>query len=188
MRKHMQDLAPWKMVILWSVTLIAVAGTTVLAGAMASTDDASRAVAVLHPTEGSRVAGTVIFTRVAGGVQISATVEGLAPGKHGFHIHERGDCTAPDGTSAGGHYNPDGHPHAGPNAKVRHMGDLGNLEADQNGRATYERRDDYVTLTGAASIIGRAVVIHAGEDDLSTQPTGNAGGRLACGVIGIANQ
>jgi Cu-Zn family superoxide dismutase len=186
MPKYMRNLVQWKMIILCSVTLIAAAGTTVRAGATASTDAASRAVAVLHPTEGSRVAGTVIFTRVAGGVQISATLEGLAPGKHGFHIHERGDCTAPDGTSAGGHYNPDGHPHAGPDAKVRHMGDLGNLEADQNGRATYERRDDYVTLNGAKSIIGRAVVVHAAEDDLNTQPTGNAGGRLACGVIGLS--
>ena len=147
-----------------------------------------RAVAVLHPTAGSQTTGTVIFTAVAGGVQIEATVEGLEPGKHGFHIHVLGDCTAPDATSAGGHYNPDGHPHAGPDQAKRHMGDLGNLEADQTGRAHYERIDDYVTLNSPRSIVGRAVIVHAGEDDLTTQPTGNAGGRLACGVIGIANE
>jgi Cu-Zn family superoxide dismutase len=147
-----------------------------------------RAVAVLHPTEGHQVTGTVIFTEVADGVQIETTVEGLEPGRHGFHIHVLGDCTAPDGTSAGGHYNPDGHPHAGPEQEKRHMGDLGNLEADPMGRAHYERLDGYVTLNGPKSIVGRAVIVHAGEDDLTTQPTGNAGARLACGVIGIANE
>ena len=147
-----------------------------------------RAVAVLHPTEGNQATGTVIFTEVAGGFQIEATVEGLEPGKHGFHIHVLGDCTAPDATSAGGHYNPDGHPHAGPDQAKRHMGDLGNLEANPIGRAHYMRLDDYVTLNGPKSIVGRAVIVHAGEDDLTTQPTGDAGARLACGVIGIANE
>ena len=145
-----------------------------------------KAVAVLHPTVNQSVSGVVRFTRVAGGVQVSATVDGMATGKHGFHIHELGDGSAPDGTSAGGHFNPEGQPHAGPDASERHVGDLGNLEADKSGRAHYERLDDRLSLAGAHSIVGRAVIVHAGEDDLSSQPTGNAGGRQACGVIGIA--
>ena len=150
-----------------------------------SKDRAVRAVAILHPTAGNNARGTVWFTRVADGVQIEADVQGLAPGKHGFHIHELGNCSAADATSAGGHYNPDGHPHAGPEQKNRHMGDLGNIEADSNGWAHYDRLDDYIVLNGAKSIIGRAVIIHAGEDNLKSQPTGDAGSRVACGVIGI---
>lgn len=170
------------------VFLAALVAAPVHGGEMTDGEAVDRAVAVLHPTEGNRASGTVIFTKVADGVQIEATVEGLEPGKHGFHIHVLGDCTAPDATSAGGHYNPDGHPHAGPDQEKRHMGDLGNLEANQIGRAHYERLDDYVTLNGPKSIVGRAVIVHAGEDDLTTQPTGNAGARLACGVIGMAKE
>lgn len=172
------------------VLVVVVAGVvaTIQAGEMMDGQPVERAVAVLHPTEGSQVTGTVVFTAMGEGVRIDAAVEGLEPGKHGFHIHQFGDCTAPDGTSAGGHYNPDGHPHAGPTKTPRHMGDLGNLEADAMGRAQYERRDDYVVLNGKNAILGRAVIVHAGEDDLSTQPTGAAGGRLACGVIGISQQ
>lgn len=170
--------------LLGALCVIAVqGGDNATAGEMVS-----RAVAVLHPTENNNVTGTVIFTQVAGEVQISAAVKGLAPGKHGFHIHELGDCSAPDATSAGGHYNPDGHPHAGPDKQPRHMGDMGNLEADKFGRAHYERLDGYMTLNGPKSIIGRAVIVHAGEDDLTSQPTGNAGSRMACGVIGISHR
>jgi Cu-Zn family superoxide dismutase len=148
----------------------------------------TNAVAVLHPTYGNTVQGVVRFTKVLEDVKIEADVEGLTPGKHGFHIHIYGDCSAPDGTSAGGHFNPDGFPHAGPNQSKRHMGDLGNLDADASGRAHYERTDTYVRLNGPKSVIGRAVIVHAGEDDLTTQPTGNAGARVACGVIGIARE
>jgi Cu-Zn family superoxide dismutase len=148
------------------------------------TDAVGQAVAVLHPTAGNAVNGIVTFTRVPGGVQIQADIIGLAAGKHGFHIHAYGDCSAPDGTSAGGHYNPDDHPHAGPDQKNRHMGDMGNLEADAFGRAHYTRLDEYIVLNGPKSIIGRGVIVHAQEDDLTSQPTGNAGARQACGVIG----
>ena len=145
-----------------------------------------KAIAVLHPTANHSVAGIVRFTQVEGGVQVSATIEGLTTGKHGFHIHELGDCSAPDATSAGGHFNPEGQPHAGPDQSERHVGDLGNLEADEAGRARYERLDDHLSLGGEHSILGRAVIVHAAEDDFTTQPTGAAGGRVACGVIGIA--
>lgn len=170
-----------------AVCVLLIAAATVLTAGGAMADEmGNRAIAVLHPTENSKVAGTVTFTQAADGVQVSATVSGLAVGKHGFHIHQFGDCSAPDGTSAGGHYNPDGNPHAGPYAQKRHMGDLGNLEADPSGRANYLRLDKILTLEGPKSIIGRAVIVHAREDDLTSQPTGNAGPRKACGVIGIS--
>lgn len=146
----------------------------------------ARAVAVVAPTAGSTVRGTVTFTATDGGVRITAQLEGLTPGSHGFHVHEFGDCSAADGTSAGGHFNPAGAPHAGPDAGARHTGDLGNLSADAQGTASYERVDRTVRLDGPHSVIGRGVIVHAAPDDLTTQPTGNAGGRVACGVIGMA--
>ena len=147
---------------------------------------ATKAVAVLMPTTGSSVRGLVRFEAVQGGIIIQARVEGLPAGDHGFHIHELGDCSATDGTSAGGHYNPTDAPHAGPGAAQRHVGDLGNITADAQGTATLDRVDGVVQLSGPQSVIGRSVIVHAGADDLTTQPTGAAGGRLACGVIGIA--
>ena len=147
-----------------------------------------QAVAILHPTEGNPASGIVTFEKSMKGVKILADVVGLEPGKHGFHIHQWGDCSAPDATSAGGHYDPFNKRHGAPSDEQRHVGDLGNLVADTNGRAHYERVDQVVSLTGPNSIIGRAVIVHAGEDDLTTQPTGAAGARLACGVIGYARQ
>ena len=119
------------------------------------------------------------------GILVSAEVGGLSEGLHGFHIHETGDCSAPDALSAGGHYNPADAPHGAPEAPgaERHVGDLGNLEAGADGRARYERVDSVLTLSGPTSIVGKAVIVHAGQDDFTTQPTGDAGPRLACGVI-----
>ena len=148
--------------------------------------DITKAIAVIHPTEGNEAYGTVTFTKVDTGIQIVADIEGLSPGKHGFHIHEYGDCSAPDATSAGGHFNPDNTKHGAPDDMTRHVGDLGNLDADEAGSAHYERIDSFISFSGPHSIIGLAVVIHAGEDDFTSQPTGNAGPRVACGVIGIA--
>jgi Cu-Zn family superoxide dismutase len=145
-----------------------------------------KAVAVLHPTEGNHVTGIVTFVHQSGKVHVSADVKGLTPGKHGFHIHAWGDCSAPDGTSAGGHFNPEGKQHGAPTDVNRHVGDLGNIEADSSGEAHLEWTDPILSFTGPHSIIGRAVIVHAGEDDLKSQPTGNAGSRVACGVIGIA--
>lgn len=144
----------------------------------------TKAIAVLYPTEGSEVSGTVTFTQGDGGILIEAELSGLTPGKHGFHVHELGDVSAADGTSAGGHFNPHEVDHAHPEA-TRHVGDMGNLEADESGRATYARTDALISFDGRNSILGRAVVVHAAEDD-GGQPTGNAGGRVAIGVVGIA--
>ena len=148
----------------------------------------TRALAVLHPTEGNTARGTVTFTKVANGIEVIADVEGLSPGKHGFHIHEYGDCSAPDATSAGGHFNPEDMPHGAPTDTKRHVGDLGNMTADSDGKAHYEWTDPLITLDGPHSILGRAAIVHAQEDDLTSQPTGNAGPRVACGVIGIAKE
>jgi superoxide dismutase, Cu-Zn family len=147
----------------------------------------TKAIAVIHPLGNSNVKGTVTFTKQENGVQIKAEITGLTPGEHGFHIHEWGDCSSADGMSTGGHYNPTGAPHAGPESQQRHVGDFGNVTADQSGKATMTRVDDLLSFEGPASIVGRAVVVHAGRDDLRSQPSGDAGGRIGCGVIGIAN-
>ena len=114
---------------------------------------------------------------------IKAEVLGLTPGNHGFHIHEIGDCSDPAGKSAGGHFNPAMTDHGGHGAAVRHVGDLGNLEADETGKALLEVTDKMVDFEGANSIIGRSVIVHEKEDDLTSQPTGAAGARVACGII-----
>jgi Cu-Zn family superoxide dismutase len=146
-----------------------------------------KAIAVLHPTGGNKLSGTVTFTEVADGVQVQAEITGLTPGNHGFHVHEFGDCSAADASSAGAHFNPTNKPHAGPDATERHVGDMGNVEADASGKAKLEYVDHHISLTNdQASVIGRSVVVHAKADDLKSQPAGDSGARIACGVIGRA--
>jgi Cu-Zn family superoxide dismutase len=146
-----------------------------------------KAVAVLHPIGGNKVSGTVTFTEVADGVQVHAEITGLTPGNHGFHVHEFGDCSAADASSAGAHFNPTNKPHAGPDAAARHVGDMGNVEADASGKAKLEYVDHQISLTNdQQSAIGRSVVVHAKADDLKSQPAGDSGARIACGVIGRA--
>ncbi len=144
------------------------------------------AIAVMNPTEGSKVRGTVSFAKDGHGVRVSANIEGLSPGPHGFHIHEFGDCSSPDANSAGGHFNPTNMPHGGPKADKHHAGDLGNIEADKSGQAKLEVTVDSMSLEGPNSIIGRSIVVHAKADDFKSQPTGDSGARVACGVIGIS--
>lgn len=143
------------------------------------------ASATLNPTEGNDVRGRVTFSNEPNGVLVVAELSGLNEGLHGFHIHETGDCSAPDASSAGSHFNPSNHPHGAPDAPAaeRHAGDLGNIEAGADGIARYERVDANVQTSGAASIIGKAVVVHGGQDDYVSQPSGDAGSRVACGVI-----
>jgi superoxide dismutase, Cu-Zn family len=146
----------------------------------------TKAVSVVHPLGDSKVKGKVTFAKQADGVLVTAEISGLTPGDHGFHVHEWGDASSADGMSAGGHFNPHGHQHGRPDATERHAGDFGNLTADAQGNAKYSRVDKAMTLEGPTSVIGRSIIIHANADDFS-QPTGNAGGRVAVGVIGIAN-
>jgi Cu-Zn family superoxide dismutase len=144
----------------------------------------SKAVAVLHPTDGFDARGTVYFTAVENGVQVTAEISGLSEGNKGFHIHQYGDCTAANGTSAGGHFNPEGMDHAGPTDAIRHMGDMGNITANAQGNAMIDYVDKTIHIN---MILGRGVIVHNGEDDLSSQPSGAAGPRVACGVIGVAS-
>jgi Cu-Zn family superoxide dismutase len=145
-----------------------------------------RAIAVIIPTRGAGVHGTVVFEEVKNGVHVSANLIGLSPGRHGFHIHEFGDISSEDGSSAGGHYNPMEMSHSAPASNMRHMGDMGNITADTSGKAQLDYIDTVMKLEGQYSIIGRSIVVHANEDDLKTQPTGNAGARIGYGIIGIA--
>ncbi|HLS27346.1 MAG TPA: superoxide dismutase family protein [Opitutales bacterium] len=146
------------------------------------------AIAELQPTEGNNVSGTVTFTRVEGGIQVAVDLQGFeeGPSERGFHIHEIGDCSAPDATSAGGHFNPENRPHGPRDSEERHIGDLGNITVDADGTARKEFIDPLLTFDGPNSILERSVIVHAQRDDLESQPTGDAGGRVACGIIQIA--
>lgn len=129
-------------------------------------------------------AGAITFMQMDEKVHITGEITGLPPGKHGIHIHEKGDLSAPDLMSTGGHYNPDKHPHGGPSTSPVHAGDLGNLTADSSGKATIDLTVDDISVGGAKNdILGKAVIIHAKEDDFKSQPAGNAGARIAGGVI-----
>lgn len=131
----------------------------------------------------SGVTGKATFTRQGDKVHVEAELSGLTPGKHGFHIHEFGDCSAPDGKSAGDHFNPEGHQHGAPGA-ASHPGDLGNIDADANGRAKLSLTVEQLTVdAGKLGIVGRGLIVHEKADDLVSQPVGEAGGRVACAVI-----
>lgn len=147
----------------------------------------TKAVAVVHALGDHKVSGKVTFTQMSDGVEIVAELTGLHPGEHGFHVHEFGDCSMADGKCAGGHFNPTGAPHGGPDSEKRHVGDLGNIKADGEGKATYKRVDKLIALNGPHSVVGRSVIIHAKADDMKTQPTGDAGDRIGCGTIGLAD-
>ncbi|KAH9589787.1 Superoxide dismutase [Schistosoma haematobium] len=152
-----------------------------------------KAVCVMTGTAG--VKGVVKFTQETdnGPVNVHAEFSGLKAGKHGFHVHEFGDTT--NGCiSAGAHFNPTKQEHGAPEDSIRHVGDLGNVVAGVDGNAVYNATDKLISLNGPHSIIGRTMVIHENEDDLGrgghelSKVTGNAGGRLACGVIGLASE
>lgn len=145
------------------------------------------ATAQLQPTEGSNVAGTISFSLVDGLLRASGDISGLKPGsEHGFHIHEKGDCSAPDGSSAGGHFNPASAEHGSIDAAAHHGGDMPNLVADAQGNAHVDGQVASSVNAGKGDdfdIIGRGLIVHADPDDYTSQPTGNAGARLACAVI-----
>jgi len=137
-----------------------------------------------QPKSGSQLAGKATLTETPEGVKVALALEGLPPGEHGAHVHEKGDCSAPDGASAGGHFNPAGNPHALPTGNPRHLGDLGNVTIGADGKGTLE-----IVATGANlkdgdpnSFAGRAIIVHEKQDD-GGQPTGNAGGRIGCAEI-----
>ena len=127
--------------------------------------------------------GTVTFTQKGDKVRVQANLTGLQPGEHGFHIHDKGDLSAPDLSSAGPHFNPEKHKHAGPKDEMRHAGDLGNINADASGKATLDITIGEISVGGENNIVGKSVIVHAKADDLKTDPSGNSGGRAGGGVI-----
>lgn len=145
------------------------------------------ALVILYPTEGNETNGQVTFTKMEDGrIKVNAEVYNLSPGKHGFHVHEFGDCSSPDGKSAGGHFFTEHDNHGGLDDHKTHVGDLGNLDANAEGIAKVTFITDKLSFSGMNSVIGRGVIVHEDEDDAKTQPTGGAGARVACGVIGIS--
>lgn len=177
--------------LFFSALISAIAVITVAANASPTKQTVippiTHAVAVLSHTSGNIVAGVVGFTQTDHGVLVVADITGLTPGQHGFHIHEFGDCRAADAMSAGEHFNPYNLPHGGTETNLRHAGDMGNVTADDSGKAHYEYLDNVLSLNGANSIVGRSVIVHAKPDDLRSQPAGKSGDRVACGVIGVVN-
>ncbi|MGI9296049.1 MAG: superoxide dismutase family protein [Pseudomonadales bacterium] len=143
------------------------------------------ATATLNPTAGNETGGTVTFEPNTDqtAMRVTIKVTGLSPGDHGLHIHEIGDCSAADGKSAGGHFNPAASEHGAPGSAAHHVGDLGNITADEEGNASTEMEAAELSFSGDNSILNRAVIVHADADDLRSQPTGAAGARVACGVI-----
>lgn len=172
----------------YMMTLLAGVFAGLFQACAAENVEIKQAIVVMHPTAGHQAHGIVRLTQEDGSVKVVADLEGLNPGqKHAIHIHQYGDCSAPDAASAGGHYNPEGHQHGLPATEQRHAGDLGNLQAGPDGKAHYEITVTNVSINGPGNpILGRSVIVHA-QRDTGEQPAGNAGGRIACGVIGVAN-
>lgn len=166
-----------------TATVLAVAALLAACGTMGGASG-PKAVATLEPTKGNTAAGTVTFEQKGDHVQVTARVSGLKPNQeHGFHAHEKGDCSSGDGMSTGGHFNPTAKPH-GPQHADHHAGDMPGLKADASGKAEATFQLKGVSLgSGAADLVGKGLIVHAGPDDYTTQPTGNSGGRIACGVI-----
>lgn len=161
-----------------------ITAAAVLLGACATPSGPS-ASAQLQPTRGNTTNGEVRFVQQGDTVLVSGEVRGLKPGsEHGFHIHERGDCSSGDGMSAGGHYNPGGRRHGAYGGAEHHAGDLPSLRADANGVARFEFTTTSISVgSGVSDVVGRGLIVHRDPDDYTTQPTGNSGPRLACAVI-----
>ena len=165
--------------------ILAAAAIVMLSACQTAPVEPMRATAQLQPTKGSKTFGEATFEEVGGKVHVVIYVQGLKPGQdHGLHIHEVGDCSSGDGMSTKGHFNPFGKPHAHHGTPERHAGDLPSLKAGKDGRSKVDAMLDIITVAaGAASVVGRGLIVHADPDDFKTQPTGNAGARIACGVI-----
>lgn len=165
--------------------MLAVSALAAGCAAHRTADSAAQANAAVVPTAGNTAAGTVRFEQRGGQTLVTARITGLKPGaEHGFHVHEKGDCSSPDATSAGGHFNPGAGPHGHHGSAERHAGDLPNLRADAQGVATLTWESEQLSVAaGPASVAERSVVVHRDADDHRSQPAGNSGPRVACGVI-----
>ena len=167
------------------IALSVVSGATCATGKGATSSKGKQAVAAIASKSDSHVTGTASFAQAGGKVVLTLSIEGAEPGLHAVHLHEKGDCTAPDGTSAGGHWNPTHENHGKWGTAPFHRGDIGVFEVGADGKGTLTLSTDLWTIGGApeTDILGKAVIIHAKTDDFTTQPTGNAGGRVGCGVV-----
>jgi superoxide dismutase, Cu-Zn family len=168
------------------VKRLAVLAVAALAGCgMMGIGGGPTATANLQPTKGNKAAGTIKFTQSGDKVRVAGEITGLRPNQeHGFHIHEAGDCSSGDGMSTKGHYNPQGKPHGHPSSGNRHAGDMPALKADASGKAKVDATLDIITVApGPTSVVGKGLIVHAQPDDYKTQPTGNAGARVACARI-----
>jgi Cu-Zn family superoxide dismutase len=165
--------------------LAAGAALLLLAGCASIGAGSSGTAVALESRSGSSVTGSLKLADSKAGLRISGEVRGLAPGsEHGFHIHDKGDCSAPDASSAGGHFNPAGAPHGRMGSGAHHAGDMPNIKADAKGVAKVDQTVAGVSLAaGPNGAAGRALVVHRDPDDYSSQPAGNAGPRVACGVV-----
>ena len=174
-----------QVVVLSAAALLVTGCQTVRDGWSNLTSSGDKATAVLQPTKGNNVKGSVTFVQGADRVRVSGTVSGLQPNSQvGFHIHEAGDCSSGDGMSAKGHFNPQNKPHGHPTGAERHAGDLPMLRADASGNASISADVDLISVgPGPNSIVGRGLIVHVQPDDYKTQPTGNAGARSACAII-----
>lgn len=170
--------------MVYKMSVVAAVAVTLFTGCAGIMPAKPVAQATLESRSGSQVKGVVSFYRAGDLILVQADVTGLTPGEHGFHVHESGDCSAPDAASAKGHFNPHGMKHGHHQHAERHVGDLPNLVADAQGRAVYKAEVKGLNLAaGADGIGGRSVVVHADPDDYRSQPAGNSGRRVACGVI-----
>jgi Cu-Zn family superoxide dismutase len=165
--------------------ILCISVALVVAGCAHVGSSGPTAVAKLEPTKGNTASGTVIFTQAGEKVRVEVSLSGLKPNAdHGFHIHDKGDCSSGDGMSTGGHFNPLGKPHGHHDGMERHAGDLPALKADSAGNAKLSVMMDVISVSpGPTSVIGRGMIVHRDPDDYKTQPTGNAGPRIACAVI-----
>jgi Cu-Zn family superoxide dismutase len=183
-------MAPRVLVALCAFSLAACSSSssstssTAPAPAPAPAAAAASARAEIEARSGSTLSGTATFTETADGVKVAVDVKGAPEGQHAVHLHEKGDCSAPDATSAGGHFNPGAMQHGAPDAPNHHAGDFGNRTVGADGNGHVELTTKALTVAdGPNSVKGRAIIVHAKVDDMQTQPTGNAGGRIGCGVV-----
>lgn len=174
------------------LVLASAAAFAMSAGAMAAPDSSGIGSVgpfgktSLMPKSGTKATGEVVFSRTKDGIEVKTTVANVSPGKHGLHIHEKGDCSAADASSAGAHFNPTSHQHGAVDPDVYHVGDLGNIDVAANGKGTSTvviPSSKSRTFANWNDIIGKSVVLHAKQDDLKTQPAGASGDRIACGII-----
>ena len=155
-----------------------------------STPSAKQAIATVGPTSGNSTTGIAIFTQDGDQITLTIEIENASPGLHAVHIHESGDCSSPDGKSAGGHWNPTGVAHGKWGEDEFHLGDIGNITVGEDGRGSIELTTDLWEIgTGSdVDVVGKGIIVHAGADDFTSQPSGNAGARIGCGVILLAEE